>query len=123
MAVTIATRPTTIDGCWASWEEKQQSNVIRTEMDQTGSVKVRRRSTGVSRIANVSRNLTAEQYDDFVQWFNVSCQGGVLPTRVVTPYKKEEIWRFTEPPQITWLDSKAFAVSCTIEQIPVWKGL
>ena len=123
MAVTIGTRPATIDGCWASWNEKQQSNIIRTEMDQTGSVKVRRRSTGISRVANVTRNFPADKYSDFVNWFNVVCQGGVLPTRVTTPYGADEVWRFTEPPQITWLDPKAFSVSCTIEQIPAWEGL
>ncbi len=123
MAVTIATRPLTIDGCWSSWDEVQQPNTIRTEMEVPGVVKVRRRTTGISRIANVTRNFESKYYDDFMAWFNTACQGGVLPTRVKNPQTVEEVWRFTEPPKITWLTQKAFNVACVIEQLPIWRGL
>ena len=123
MAVTIATRPASIDGCWATWDEKQEPNTIRTTMESAGYVKVRRRTTGVSRVANVSRNLESKYYDDFVSWFNVACQGGVLPTKVMTPYGKEEVWRFIEPPTIKWIDSGVFSVDVQIEQLPAYRGL
>ena len=123
MAITIGTRPASLDGCWASWNEKQEPNTIRTNMDQPGNVKVRRRTTGISRVANVSVTLEATKYDDFVSWFNTACQGGVLPTRMTTPYGADEVWRFTEPPQITWVDPKAFSVTCQIEQLPAYKGI
>jgi len=123
MAITIGTRPASLDGCWASWQEKQQPNVIRTDMDQPGNVKVRRRTTGISRVANVSVTLEATKYQDFLTWFNVACQGGVLPTRVTTPYGADEVWRFTEPPQISWIDPKAFSVTAQIEQLPAYRGL
>ena len=123
MAVSIGTRPLTIDGCWASWQEKQDSNVVRTEMDAAGYTKVRRRTTGISRKANARRVLEAKHYDAFIDWFNVACQGGVLPTRMKTPQGKEEVWRFTEAPEINWIDPKAFEVSVKIEQLPAWRGL
>ena len=122
MAITIATRPASIDGCWASWTEKAEPVVIRTEMED-GTMKVRRRSTGKIRVANVSRAFEAKDYQAFQDWFTVACQQGVLPTRVVTPYGAEEVWRFTEAPEISWLDKKAFAVSCTMEQLAGWDKL
>jgi hypothetical protein len=121
MAVTTGTRPADIDGCWASWSESQEPNVIRTEMDATGYIKTRRRTTGIMRMAEVSRTFEAKLYQDFLDWYNVACQQGVIPTKVMTPYGKEEIWRFTEPPQITWPDTKAFTVSCKLEQLPAWR--
>lgn len=123
MALTIGTRPATIDGCWSSWDEEQQPNTIRTEMEVPGVVKVRRRTTGISRVASVTRNFKAEVYDDLMNWFNTACQGGVLPTHVKTPRGKEEVWRFSAPPKITWITEKAFNASCSIEQLPIWRGL
>ena len=123
MAITIAARPAALDGCWSSWSEKQEPNILRTEMDLAGATKVRRRTTGITRIANVGRVFEAKYYDDFLRWFNVNCQQGVLPTRMKTPYLVEEVWRFTEAPEISWLETKAFSVTATIEQLPVWRGL
>ena len=123
MAITIGTRPATLDGCWASWDEKQEPNTIRTSMDATGYTKVRRRTTGIMRMAQVKRNFEAKDYDTVMDWFNVACQGGVIPTRMITPYGKEEVWRFTEPFSITWIEPKAFSVSATIEQLPSYRGL
>lgn len=122
MAITIGTRPASIDGCWASWSEKAQPVVIRTSMED-GTVKVRRRSTGKLRVASVSRTFKAEDYQAFQDWFTVACQQGVIPTRVMTPYGKEEVWRFTEAPQIQWVDKKAFNVSCSLEQLAGWETL
>ena len=123
MAVTIGTRPADLDGCWATWSEQQEPNVIRTQMDAPGYTKVRRRTTGISRVANVARNFDAKDYDDFMRWFNVLCQQGVIPTRIMTPYGKEEVWRITEAPQITWIDPNVFSVKVQIEQQPAWAGL
>ena len=123
MAIQIGTRPASLDGCWASWDEKQEPNTIRTDMEATGYVKVRRRTTGIMRVAQVKRNFEAKDYDAVLDWFNVACQGGVIPTRMTTPYGKEEVWRFTEPFSISWIDPKAFSVSATIEQLPSWSSL
>jgi hypothetical protein len=123
MAITIANRPAGFDGCWGSWDEQQEPNVIRTDMEMPGYTKVRRRTTGISRKANVGRVFEEKYYDAFVMWFNVSCQGGVLPTRMTTPQGKQEVWRFTEPPKISWVSPKAFQVSVAIEQLPAYRGL
>ena len=123
MAIQIGTRPASLDGCWASWDEKQEPNTIRTDMEATGYVKVRRRTTGIMRVAQVKRNFEAKDYDAVMSWFNVACQGGVIPTRMMTPYGKEEVWRFSEPPSITWIEPKAFSVSCSLEQLPAWSSL
>jgi hypothetical protein len=122
-SVYIAPRPATLDGCWASWEEQQQPAVVRSDMDAGGIVKVRRRYTGIARKASVSVALKAEQYDAFLTWFNADCLQGVYPTRVVTPYKKTEVWRFSGPPKITWEDPKVFSVQVELEQLPAWRGL
>ena len=122
MAIPIGTRPSTLDGCWASWSEKAEPATIRTEFED-GTVKVRRRSTGKTRIANVSRVFAAKDYDAVQNWFNVACAQGIYPTRVMTPYKKEEVWRFTEAPDINWLDTNAFSASFKIEQLTGWDKL
>ena len=122
MAIQIATRTVNMDGCWASWDEKAETNVIRTTMDD-GTIKVRRRGTGKIRTATVSRNFNSKDYDSFQLWFNVACKQGVIPTRMMTPYGKDEVWRFAEPPAINWIEPGAFSVACTIEQLPGWDKL
>lgn len=120
--INIASRPLDLAGCFQSWSEKQEPNIIRTSME-SGVVKVRRRTTGTYRKAAVSVTLNANLYKSFMDWFNINCQQGVLPTRMVTPYKKEEVWRFTSAPQIEWVDPVAFRATFEIEQLPQWKNL
>ena len=119
MAITIANRPATLSGAWASWTEARRSGVIRTEME-SGAVKIRRRFTGRYRMAQVSVVLKADQYDDFVDWFEVNCLGGLNPTRVMTPRCVEQVWRFAEPPEIDWIDPGFFRVSATLERNESW---
>lgn len=73
--VNFVKRPANIDGCWSAWAERDQAQFIRTQME-SGKVKVRRRTTGVHRTAEVSVTLKAELYDDFMHWFRVLCQAG-----------------------------------------------
>ena len=122
MAITIVDFPTTIKNCVQSWNEKQAPNVMRTSMENQ-TVKVRRRTTGIQRTANISITLKREQYQDFMTFFNVTCQQGVLPAYFTTPYGAKEAWRFTEAPQIDWIEPKAFSVTAVIEQLPAWRGL
>jgi len=119
MALSIATRPVNIDGCWAAWTEQARPDIIRTQMENN-TVKVRRRTTGNHRNAEVARTHAAEDYQGFIDWFNVACQQGILPTWIVTPYGVEEVWRFSEPPSISWKDPKAFEVQCKFEQLSGW---
>jgi hypothetical protein len=117
--VPHAVRPAFLDGCWASWSEQQQQNLLRTQMD-SGAIKVRRRTTGIRRVAQVSVSMPAKQYDSFMGWYNVNCQQGVLPTPMCTPQCKEELWRFVEAPQISWVSKDVFTASATIERMPGW---
>jgi hypothetical protein len=120
MAVQVAARPASLSGCFQSWSEKQVANSIRTDMEN-GTVKVRRRTTGIFRQADVSVTLKGDQYQDFVDWWNVNCQQGALPTRVITPYGAEEVWRIVEPPSIEWLQGNpnpAFRASMKLERLP-----
>lgn len=123
--LTIAERPTTIDGCFQTWAEVDKSQVVRSEMD-FGTIKVRRRTTGVIWTIDASVTLRAEQYDDFMNWFRVNCQAGVLPTRIKRPQDaKEVVARFAEPPTIQWPDMNkaAFQATCKFEQLPEWRNL
>lgn len=126
MAIQIAQRPLTLDGCMQTWVEHDEVKVVRSEME-TGMVKVRRRFTGTVWLIEATVVLEAVYYDDFRDWFRINCQGGVLPTRVKRPQDgKEVVVRFSAPPQYDWsIDGAggAFRVSMTFEQMPEWSTL
>jgi hypothetical protein len=126
MAIQIASRPASIDGCMQTWSEHDEIKVVRSEME-TGMVKVRRRFTGSIWLIDASVTLEARLYDAFRDWFRVNCQGGVLPTRVKRPQDgKEVVVRFSAPPAYDWsIDpgAAAFRVSMTFEQMPEWATL
>lgn len=116
---TVSTRPARLDGCWQSWREARQPQIIRSEME-SGAVKVRRRFTGRRRMAEVSVTLKAEFYQDFVDWFEVTCLAGVNATQMKDPLGNEQAWRFTAPPEIEWLEPVAFRATATIERNELW---
>ena len=121
--IQIGQRPLSLDGCMASWTEKQEPNIIRTAMEN-GTIKVRRRTTGIHKQISCTVTLTAEKYDDFMEWFNIDSQQGVIPTRIKRPQDGVEIVvRFREAPQVEWLQSNAFMVTMQFEQLPGWDGL
>ena len=122
--VDYAARPVGLPGCWSSWGEQDQPQIIRTSMD-SGDIKVRRRYTGLHRRADVSVRLPADSYDTFMTWFRVSCQNGVMPTNIIEPSGVESIWRFVEAPTIQWLGrgAEAFEASCSFERLPGWQEL
>jgi len=123
MSISIAPRPSSIDGCMQSWNESYAANTIRSAMDDM-EVKVRRRTTGLVRTIETTLTLKAAQYHDFVEWFRVSQQGGVLPTRIKRPQDGLEIVvRVTAPPIIKWIDRNVFEASMKWEQMPSWATL
>ena len=123
MAITIAPRPISIDGCMQTWNETYQANTIRSAMDDM-EVKVRRRTTGLVRTMDTTLTLRVEQYDAFIEWFRVAQQGGSIPTRIKRPQDgKEVVVRASAPPQIQWIDKKSFHVSMKWEQMPAWVTL
>lgn len=123
MAIYIAPRPASIDGCMSSWNESYVSNTLRSNMDDL-EVKVRRRTTGLVLNIQSSVVLKDSQYQDLVDWFRINQQGGVIPTRIKRPQDgKEIVVRASAPPQITWIQSNAFEVSFKWEQMPAWSTL
>lgn len=121
MAIDPVARPGQLSGCWARWSEQDQPQFIRTQMEN-GTVKVRRRTTGVLRRARVSGPIMAPDVPAFLDWFRVLCQGGIAPTYMVEPDGTESVWRFTEPPQVDWSDihGRFATVSASLEQLPGW---
>lgn len=123
MAIQIASRPLSIDGCMSVWNETYLPNTIRSEMDDL-TVKVRRRTTGVVRNIDTQVTLKAELYDDFIKWFTVDQIGGSIPTRIKRPQdSKEIVVRMKEPPKIEWVDKKAFTATMVWESLPLWSTL
>jgi hypothetical protein len=87
-------------------------------------VKVRRRTTGMIRKIDTTVKLQASQYADFVQWFEIAQQGGVIPTRIKRPQDgKEIVVRVKEPPQVNWIEKTVFEASMSWETMPAWEGL
>lgn len=112
--------PSTLDGCWATWQESQQDNVVRNTMDK-GNVRVRRRFTGINRTVAVSVRLPAEKYLSFMAWYNDGQKQGVVPTYCKTPYGTEELFLWTSPPTISWPSVEVFEASVTMYQGSNWR--
>lgn len=123
--IQIAARPPSLDGCFRTWNERDASSVLRSEMDMGGFVKVRRRTTAAGWQVEASVVLSSALYEDFQTWYRVNCAAGAFPTRVKRPDGTEVVMRFAAPPGIEWLESDkgAFRVSVTLEQMPAWVGL
>ena len=115
MAIEVGPRPTTLSGCWSSWNESDVDVVIRTEM-ASGALHTRRRFTGISRVVTASVTLKAALYGDFMAWFHDNQRQGAIATWVVPPYGGEEKFQWTGPPKITWPDPNAFQATVTMYQ-------
>lgn len=122
----VANRPTGISGCMQTFNESQLENVVRSQSDNNTMVKVRRRATAAVRVADASVTVKQAEVALWKDWFEVSCQGGVIPTRIITPYGKEEVWRFSAPLAITWgqgptSGQHAATITMKLEQLPAWR--
>jgi hypothetical protein len=124
MAINIAARPAALDGCMQTWVETYESNVLRTNMDMPGNIKVRRRTTGKTTNIEASATLESKYYDDIQTWFFTNSQAGVIPTRIKRPQDGQEVVaRFVEPPTINFVDKKAFNATFKFEILPAYIGL
>jgi len=121
MAYSGATgpRPNDLDGCWSTWDETQADNVVRNTMDK-GNVRTRLRYTGINRTVNVTVKLTADKYISFRDWFNRDQAFGTKPTLVKTPYDTEELFLWTTPPTIKWIDPNHFEATVQMYQGSNW---
>jgi hypothetical protein len=124
VSIIIGNRPASIDGCMATWAEREVPVVIRTSMELPADIKVRLRHTAPIINIECSVTLTSDKYDDFKDWFDVSCKFGIYPTRIKRPQDGLElVARFTEPPSIEFIEKGFFHVTMKFEQLPAWKGL
>lgn len=122
MAIEIAPRPATLDGCFATWTEHDATAVLRSDMDMGGFTKVRLRTTAAAWLVDATVMLEGHHYAAVMQWFRQNCHMGVLPTRAKRPDGTEVVVRFTAPPVIEWLqaDKRAFRLTAAFEQLPEW---
>jgi hypothetical protein len=124
MSLTIASRPASIDGCFQTWSEQNAPRIIRTNMDNPASVKTRLRFTAPLKKIECSVVLKSTVYQDFINWHEVNCQGGIYPTRIKRPDTGQEIVaRFTECPKIEFLERNVFRANCVFEVLPEWRAL
>lgn len=123
--ITIATRPNSLDGCWQTWDEKDNEATLRSEMELGGFTKVRLRVTDAGRQINASVTLPSTLYADFMQWYRVNCTRGLQPTRIKQPDGKEIVARFSSAPTIRFppADKTYFTADCIFEQLPAWRTL
>lgn len=112
-------RPAELDGCWSTWQETQADNVVRNTMDK-GNVRTRRRFTGINRTVQATVKLTADKYRPFTNWFNRDQGQGTKPTLCKTPYGTEELFLWTAPPTISWIDANHFEAAVQMYQGSNW---
>lgn len=106
-------------GCFSSWEESQTDNVVKSTMED-GTVKFRRRFTGIDRRVSATVRIGKDDYPAFVSWYNVAQRQGSIPTRVKTPYGTEEVFQFMAPPVYSWVDPNVVEVSVNMYQGHNW---
>jgi hypothetical protein len=116
----VAARPLTI-GCLQTFDLSWKESVIRTDSENSAFIKTRRRTTAPLAVADCSVTLKADVVQDFMNWYTVACRCGAVPTRIkVPPLNKEQIWRFSAAPKISWIDPKAAQVTWSMEKLPMW---
>ena len=121
----LGQRPAAISGCFQTWSESSLPNLIRSQAEYSHPIKVRRRSTAAVRTADASVVVRQAEIADWQDWFEVRCQGGAIPTKIIHPNGTEQIWRFAEPPVIQWgigvKSGQHYAsITCKLEALPGW---
>jgi len=117
----IAARPDEI-GCLQTFRLSYKESTIRTSSDNSAFIKVRRRTTKPVEAADCSITLKAADVQKFVDWYESACACGSIPTKIkVPPNSVEQIWRFSSPPQIDWIDNAAASISWSMERLPLWR--
>jgi len=122
----IASRPSQITGCFQTFRESALESTVRTDTDTNTVIKVRRRTTAAVRVADATITVKQDEVPYWKTWFETNCQSGVLPTKIITPYGAEEVWRFAEPLQIEWNmgprpGQHSAVISVKLEQLPLWR--
>lgn len=105
--------------CAQSWEEMDEPNVIRTNVD-VGPPKVRRRSTLQLRSVKVGWTMPAEKYELLMEFYETDCLQGINEFEYAHPVTKAvNRYRFSGSPKITMIKGKvgvgAIKVECEWE--------
>jgi hypothetical protein len=118
-----AQRPAAISGGLQTWTESQaEGSVARSAGEDGQTIKVRRRVTIPIRIGQATVTVKAEEVAEWRDWYEIRCQGGVLPTKFrMPPTCEEELWRFSTPLTYDWIDKNACRISFSLEQLPQWR--
>lgn len=115
----IADRPKSLSGCASTWSETQTDNVVKSEMS-SGVLKTRRRFTGIQKKVTCTFILVRDQYDDFIDWYNIEQRQGSIPTRVKNPMGIEQIYLFVTPPVIEWPENTYFTAAVELYAQSGW---
>lgn len=101
-----------------SFSYKIGNTVLRSDMD-VGPSKVRRRFTKSVDQLTVTINLTTDQFDTFMDFFDVDCNGGATTfnyTHPITGLTQE--FRFVDAPNFSSIGGGNFRVAMSWEILP-----
>lgn len=87
----MANWPGSLQQCFSTdWQEVVDPNTIATDMD-SGPAKARRRFNRKRRSWSGSIVCDVTQYQTFVDWFDTTIGGGILPFNWEHPFTKEPL--------------------------------
>jgi len=116
MATWPATLPQVLQV--SGFEETLGAFTIRTQMD-AGPAKQRRRFTAAPRPVTGSITVDADGWDDFVEFYETTLEGGSLSFDWVKPgTATPATFRFTAPPSRTAFGGDIYIVSMQLEILP-----
>jgi len=108
--------------CFISYKETTVPNSIRTTMS-SGTVKVRRRTTGLIYNAEGTYLIPETDIAAFHSWLMDDCEGLTLPTYFKRPNGVDQPYRVTEPPVYIYGGTTAAnmcKVTLKLENLPQW---
>lgn len=95
--------PAGLPDCPQTWSETPAPDIVRSDMD-VGPAKTRRRSTLENTVVQVSVTLKAEQYNDFMNFYNNQISFGVTPFYYKHPITAQiNTYHFLENPKIDFI--------------------
>jgi hypothetical protein len=111
--------PLTLPECAETWQEQDRAATVRTEMEDNGPPKVRRRYTGTVRQIQLTMMLTNAQKQEMQNFHRVNLAAGVLAHSFRDPYADAvQPFRFVEPPSFQSAGPLAVQMTARWEQFP-----
>ena len=101
-----------------TYNEKLPDLVIRSTVDQ-GPGKVRKRLSAAIREVSFDLKLSLAELDDLIDFFLSDAAGGAISFTMTHPRTlNTETFRFTAPPEITYLSYDLYNVTVNLEMMP-----